>query len=259
MAEVSRDYAGSMAAAAHPVCVCIFRADDGKSVRERLMAVAEYYRNRCGSSETAEDLGVAQESNCADVNGTGANCAGVNYTGVNSGAAPVDIWQIDRTHRGKPYFPYQPKLHFSISHSGEYWACAMADQPIGLDLQEHVTRKDETPEIAAARYGKMAQRFFHPKEAEYVKQDSYRRFFEIWAARESYVKYTGQGIDDHFGEICVLPEEGQKEYLSDGILRSWHASEAWFWEGEFPAGYTLCICVKERGNDPVVGACGPIG
>lgn len=224
MAEVSRDYAGSMAAAAHPVCVCIFRADDGKSVRERLMAVAEYYRNRCSNSEAA-----------------------------------VDIWQINRTDRGKPYFPYQPKLHFSISHSGEYWACAMADQPIGLDLQEHVTRKDETPEIAAARYGKMAQRFFHPKEAEYVKQDSYRRFFEIWAARESYVKYTGQGIDDHFGEICVLPEEGQKEYLSDGILRSWHASEAWFWEGEFPAGYTLCICVKERGNDPVVGACGPIG
>lgn len=219
----------------HPVCVCFFRLDDRRSVRERLVEATECFRT-LKNCETAN-----RDMETADYN--------------------VDIWKIERTDRGKPYFPNQPKLHFSISHSGDYWACAMANQPIGLDLQEHVTRKGETLEVAAARYCRMAQRFFHPREAEYVKQeDSYLRFFQIWAARESYVKYTGQGIDDHFGEFCVLPgrnglqeaQEQKKGVQETGgqaandrkAVTSWYALDAWFQEMKFAENYTLCMCTQ---------------
>ena len=54
----------------------------------------------------------------------------------------------------------------------------------------------------------------------------YQRFFEIWAAKESYVKYTGQGIDGGFGKFSTAPEAGN-------IIRSrlpWTAEGVWFWK-----------------------------
>ena len=37
-------------------------------------------------------------------------------------------FRVEKGLRGKPYFPEYPWLHFSISHSGDFWACAMAAQ-----------------------------------------------------------------------------------------------------------------------------------
>ena len=225
-----------------PVCVCIFQKDDKRSVRERLITSAGHYRSLFEEDARADylkDAGV----NCGEPK---ANCR--RGADVNLGDPDVDIWEINRTDRGKPYFPNQPELYFSISHSGDYWACAMADRPIGLDLQEHVSCRNETAEDAAARYLRMAKRFFHPGEAEYVKQDSYQRFFQVWAARESYVKYTGQVIDDHFSEFCVLSEDTdlremeEKTVNGGGSVTAWHALDAWFQKMEFRKGYTSCVC-----------------
>ena len=243
------------------VSVCIFRLDDKRSVRERLMAAAECFRT-LDASETASSGMETVECNMDTVTLE----VGAELSKVESQFQDVDKWQINRTERGKPYFPNQPELHFSISHSGDYWACAMAEQPVGLDLQEHVRRKDETPESSADRYCRMAKRFFHPWEAEYVRQqDSYRRFFQIWSARESYVKYTGQGIDNHFGEFCVLPgridlqearvqkagvrqaeerQAGVQNVSDDKAVASWYALDAWFQEMKFAGDYTLCVCTQ---------------
>ena len=244
-----------------PVYVCIFRLDDKRSVRERLMEAARCFKTLESCQAAESDTGTADCQADTVVLEMQTELAEVEFQFQD-----VDIWHIERTDRGKPYFPNQPKLHFSISHSGDYWACAMADQPVGLDLQEHVARKDETTEAAAARYCRMAQRFFHPREAEYVKQqDSYQRFFQIWAARESYVKYTGQGIDDHFGEFCVLPgrtglqeardqkagvqqaeerQAGVQNVSDDKAVTSWYALDTWFQEMKFAGDYTLCVCTQ---------------
>ena len=73
------------------------------------------------------------------------------------------LLEIARTEKGKPYFPKYPEIQFSISHSGDYWACAVAQCAVGMDLQEHVRLKNETREQAAVRFLKMARRFFHPR------------------------------------------------------------------------------------------------
>ena len=61
--------------------------------------------------------------------------------------------------------------------------------------------------IRDRRYVNMAKRFFHEKEADYVQEKApYQRFFRVWAAKESYVKYTGKGID----EMCIRDRCGAR-------------------------------------------------
>lgn len=147
---------------------------------------------------------------------------------------------VERTETGKPYFASCPQIHFSISHSKEYWACAVADQPVGLDLQYH----------KQGRLEQIPGRFFHPQEAAWLeRQTSPEAFFQIWTAKESYVKWTGQGIDRHFREFCVAEETGLRD----------HCEDAWFWrdtimfdgvdagadDGAGSERYSLCLCGGE--------------
>ena len=137
---------------------------------------------------------------------------------------------ILRTERGKPYFAEEMGIYFSISHSKDYWACVLADGPVGLDLQYHKEgRLDQIP-----------GRFFHPQEALWLKgQEARTAFFEIWTAKESYVKWTGEGIDRHFKEIAVADESGLRE----------QTGEAFFWRGDVIPDYSLCLCGGQPWDD----------
>jgi len=216
------------------VCVYIFKNDDGRSTGQRLQEAAEHY---CG----------VYAFEAAAVQNAALAASGRNLT---------DKLRVERTALGKPYFPNLPALHFSISHSGTYWACAMGDVNLGLDLQEHVIGKNETKEEAAARFRKMAHRFFHPAEAEFVEQDCFNRFFTVWSAREAYVKNTGQGIDKYFSEHCVVPRDRAVWEQLAGELPdnktevracrqrscSWTALGKWFRKTDVKENYSLCVC-----------------
>lgn len=143
--------------------------------------------------------------------------AAARYTGL-----PPDRFQTARKDGGKPYFPLVPNVHFSISHSGDYWACAFGPAPVGLDLQKH----------QPCRSAQLAERFFHPQEALWLKQRQYRDFFQVWTAKESYVKFTGAGILDGLDCFSVLaPPEGVQ-----------------FRQIPFLKGYDLCLCAQEIGE-----------
>lgn len=183
------------------VRVFVFRADDGRTRAERLRAAA------C----LTEDGVFPKEEGAAE-----------------------ELWRIDRKERGKPYFPNQPGLHFSISHSGALWVCAFSGHPVGVDIQKHTKKRKESDEEAGVRLARMAERFFHPDEAAWVREHPCQRFFQIWAAKESYVKYTGDGIGAGFGRFCLVP--------SDEEAQTWKAEEVWFYGTELPGGYSLCVC-----------------
>ncbi len=102
--------------------------------------------------------------------------------------------QVARSPRGRPYFPHEPSLHLSISHSADVWACAISDAPVGLDIEY----------LRPCDFTRIAARFFHPDEADYVRQGGEAAFFEVWTAKESFVKCTGQGIDGSFSDFCVV-------------------------------------------------------
>lgn len=155
--------------------------------------------------------------------------------------------RVERTDKGKPYFPDMPQIHFSISHSDEYWACAFYRDNVGLDIQKTSFKRKESAEEAATRLKKMADRFFHPLEAKFVEKDVRDNFFNVWTGREAYVKYTGQGIDRHFSQHCVIPKEenvwselsGRKEYAV------WYASGNQFQQFCFEEEYVGCVCTQQ--------------
>lgn len=161
---------------------------------------------------------------------------------------PAESLITARTDRGKPYFPRAPHLHLSISHSGKYWACIIADQNVGLDLQQKERSLRETPEELLRRHQKLAHRFFHPLEAEFVDRDCTHNFLTVWTAREAYVKHTGQGIDRHFSEHCVVPVDDVDRCRisgnTDGVR--WSAMGKSFQKTYFDRDYTLCVCTDTQ-------------
>ena len=124
--------------------------------------------------------------------------AAADYTGIS-----CDHQVILRGEHGKPYFADRDMPHFSLSHSGSRMACAVGPAPCGMDIQEHTFRgKKRNP----AYLIRLAERYFHPDEAEYLKKsaDTGNTFFDLWSARESYVKYTGEGITGDFSAFNIL-------------------------------------------------------
>lgn len=144
------------------------------------------------------------------------------------GQPPAPSWRTQKGSHGKPYFPECPWLHFSISHSGEYWACAMAPTEVGLDLQLHTKGRKE----------RISSRFFHPQENEYLRRCAYRDFFDIWAAKESYVKYTGQGIDENFASFTAAAPTAPAAEINGAQLKSI----------PFHPDYSLSLCAPRIDN-----------
>ena len=102
-------------------------------------------------------------------------------------------------------------------------------------------------EEAEVRLLKLAYRFFHRKEAEFVEWDICNRFFVVWTAKESYVKYTGQGIDDDFAKRCVVSEEmdlWMQFSLKNCVV--WRSQSEWFSSERYQDKYTLCVCTEKR-------------
>ena len=63
---------------------------------------------------------------------------------------------IAKGEYGKPYFENAPWLHFSVSHSGGLWVCALCRCDVGIDIEQH----------AARDHAALSRRFFHPNEIE---------------------------------------------------------------------------------------------
>lgn len=95
-----------------------------------------------------------------------------------------------RTENGKPYLEGRDDIFFNRSHSGNICVCAVYDGEIGIDIQKHEKKKYSIDKIA--------DRFFIPDEYFYLKSLSDEKrelaFFDLWAKKESFVKYTGKGI-----------------------------------------------------------------
>ena len=85
---------------------------------------------------------------------------------------------------GKPYFAGRP-YEFNLSHSAHYAACALADYPVGLDLQI-LTKCDE----------RLISRFFTKREQDFIFSSNNRdaAFTRLWCRKESYLKAIGVGL-----------------------------------------------------------------
>ena len=131
---------------------------------------------------------------------------------------------VIRDGRGKPFFKDSP-LFLSISHSADYIAVAVSRVEVGVDVQRH--RK--------CHEGSISRRFFHFEEAVFISRNP-TAFFDVWAAKESYVKYTGEGIVSGFRNFSVVGAEGIKDSVGGAYLSLL----------SFRPGYSLALTAKNR-------------
>lgn len=64
----------------------------------------------------------------------------------------------------------------------------------------------------------MSQRFFHPLEMQYVQQNGENAFFDVWSAKESYLKYLGCGLSLPMQSFSVVDEAGRFPAIKDACL-----------------------------------------
>jgi len=107
--------------------------------------------------------------------------------------SPVNILHGER---GKPLVA-GGCLHFSKSHTGGVTVFAVSASPVGVDIERY--RDCCMPAIA--------KRFFHPEEAQYA-MESEEAFFDVWTAKESLVKLSGEGIGDGFSRFSTVRSGG---------------------------------------------------
>ena len=115
--------------------------------------------------------------------------------------------RIERRPQGKPVLAPESgetPLHFSVSHSGDWLAVAVAsDYELGVDIErERTVRRSEA----------LARRFFSPAEVDVLaalpEPARSRRFLRLWCRREALVKAMGTSLARSLSQIALDPETG---------------------------------------------------
>lgn len=119
---------------------------------------------------------------------------------------------IQHEESGKPYLKFpkgsHPDLQISISHSGQWCACLIAEgkQSVGLDLEDlHIPRS----------FLKLAEHYFSSEETECVRQYGKEAFYKLWTAKEAIAKQLGKGLSEVL-KIKLIPTASDNNRVSFG-------------------------------------------
>lgn len=100
-------------------------------------------------------------------------------------------WEVGITQEGKPFFVAHPEVQFSISHCKEGIAVAVADRPVGIDIESTSRRA-----------------LFEPEDGT--------DFYTWWTRMEALVKMRGTGITDDWRETRPKSGEQVETYRPEG-------------------------------------------
>lgn len=136
---------------------------------------------------------------------------------------------IAREEHGKPYFQDISNLFFNYSHCRAGVLCGISRSQIGVDAE---TARDYRPGFM--------RRVCHPRELEFLASahtDEERRqlLTRLWTAKESYLKYTGEGMRTDLRlldmtDVCFLGEH----MFRGCFMRFWTEGDAF-----------LCACAED--------------
>lgn len=88
---------------------------------------------------------------------------------------------------GKAYISNFENIYFNLSHSNKMVLCAISDREVGVDI-EYIDHEIDL---------NIAKHYFYNKEYESImnSQNPADEFFKYWVLKESYMKYTGLGMN----------------------------------------------------------------
>lgn len=138
---------------------------------------------------------------------------------------------------GKPYFPFYPQVHFNFSHTKGCVCCALADEPVGVDVE--LMRPRKYRDGIVKKFSAQEQKLWENTPQELRE----KIFFQLWVCKESYIKADGRGMSLLLDSFSVNPDEAAQNYqvieTEEGrvCLRLYDL-------GKLP--YQLAVCSRDR-------------
>lgn len=123
-------------------------------------------------------------------------------------------------------------LHFNISHAENFVICSVSENPVGCDIEK----------IRSIKSG-FEKRFFTQNEVSYLDkfsgEEKLKQFFRLWTMKESYMKFTGEGMKLALNRFEFNIEDSVKVFR-DGVLCSCFIKEYEILD------YCISICSEEN-------------
>ena len=137
---------------------------------------------------------------------------------------------------GKNGKPEIEGLHFNISHAENFVICSVSENPVGCDIEK----------IRSIKSG-FEKRFFTQNEVSYLDkftdEAKLKQFFRLWTMKESYMKFTGDGMKLALNRFEFIIEDSVKVFR-DGILIPCFIKEYEFLD------YCISICAQKNDFAP---------
>lgn len=138
------------------------------------------------------------------------------------------------TRKGKPYYSVDGH-EFNTTHGKDRVVVATADSPVGVDVEHK--RKNRM---------KVAERFFSPRELEKIKhaKDKDACFTTFWCIKESFLKYTGDGLTSPLNSFTVTNNDSEYKIMQNNtennqIKIRYHRDEQDYF-------YAVCHAASEK-------------
>ena len=146
---------------------------------------------------------------------------------------PFGEIEIGFSSKGKPMLKGKNDLHFNLSHSGHWVVCAIANKPVGIDV-----------EVIQPGKLKIAKRFFTDTEIKNLRskeeQEQLHYFFDLWTLKESYLKVLGKGLTLALNSFSVVNEGNKFRIKIDTKFIDVHLKQYFIEEV-----YKLSVCAYE--------------
>ena len=119
------------------------------------------------------------------------------YLVAAAGGPPPFSLTICRHPKGKPYSP-DSRVFFNWAHSGDWVLAGVGSSSLGVDVER--PRREKS-------WHAVAKRFFREEEKKTIAAASKEArgdlFLRYWTMKESYLKYTGEGLSGGIKDVDV--------------------------------------------------------
>jgi len=145
---------------------------------------------------------------------------------------PLQTLQFDYDSYGKPHLP-SGRMHFNVSHSGEWVAAAVGTGESGVDIEQV---KPIDLDVALS--------VFSPREREILfslsEHERLDYFYRLWTLKESLIKAVGKGFSMTLTDYTITFDR-EPFTVSGDLAGSYHFRQY------CPAfGYWLAACSTGR-------------
>lgn len=160
---------------------------------------------------------------------------------------PAQTLRWEKAAHGKPFLA-DGACRFNLTHSENVAALAVSlHAELGLDVEDRTRRVD---------FLALGKRFFAAPEAEELlrSEDPRHFFFEVWTAKEAYIKALGDGLSHPLDQFLTYHRQHWGLFDLQGQPLTWHLTRP---QCPFPA-----VSVALASDDPDPAECylfGPEG